>query len=138
MSDTRANKPRMNLLHFIVQVREITKLRYLARPVSYMLYDNSCLLQPCFPANYSLLNLAQIAEDKKEELMEFPDKMTDILQAACRLNIDNLEKEVNILKLNLESTKKSLKKAPADVKEQMGSFLKVKILQHFFFFCRRA
>ena len=42
-----------------------------------------------------------------------------------RLNVDNLEKEVNSLKSSVSATQKKLEKAPDDVKQQMGKFIEV-------------
>lgn len=66
-----------------------------------------------------------MAEDKKEALLEFPKSMQDVSEAV-RLNIDNLEKEVNVLKKSLETAKSQMEKVDEDVKEQMSEFLEVK------------
>lgn len=47
------------------------------------------------------------------------------LNAAVRLNLDNLEKEVVVLTKSLESAQKQLEKTADDVKEQMSAFLEV-------------
>lgn len=65
-----------------------------------------------------------MAEDKKEALLEFPKSMQDVSEAV-RLNIDNLEKEVTVLKKSLETAKNQMEKVEDDVKEQMSEFLEV-------------
>lgn len=42
-----------------------------------------------------------------------------------RLNLDNLEKEVNQLKSSLAAAEKKLENAPDDVKEQLSQFLEM-------------
>ena len=84
LTDTRANKPRMNLLHFVVQM----------------------------------------AEEKKNSLLDFPEKMP-VLAEACRLNVDTLEAEVAQLKKNLDTTKKRLETSTDDLKEQFSPFIRV-------------
>lgn len=68
-----------------------------------------------------------MAEDKKEALLEFPKSMQDVSEAV-RLNIDNLEKEVTVLKKSLETAKNQMEKVEDDVKEQMSEFLEVKFI----------
>ena len=46
---------------------------------------------------------------------------------AVRLNIDNLEKEVMVLKKSLETAKQQMEKVDEDVKEQMTEFLDVNL-----------
>ena len=67
-----------------------------------------------------------MAEDKKEALLEFPKSMQDVSEAV-RLNIDNLEKEVTVLKKSLETAKNQMEKVEDDVKEQMSEFLEVNL-----------
>lgn len=45
---------------------------------------------------------------------------------GLRLNLENLEKEVNTLKSQLQKTEKKLDNAPDDVKSQLGRFVEVK------------
>ena len=58
--------------------------------------------------------------------MEFPKSMKEVSEAV-RLNIDNLEKEVMVLKKSLETAKQQMEKVDEDVKEQMTEFLDVNL-----------
>lgn len=55
---------------------------------------------------------------------------------GLRLNLENLEKEVNTLKSQLQKTEKKLDNAPDDVKSQLGRFVEVKDIQVFVFIFR--
>ncbi|XP_072171506.1 inverted formin-2-like [Diadema setosum] len=83
LQDTRANKPRMTLMHYLVEV----------------------------------------AEDKDPKLLTFPDEMKNLGQ-ACKLSLDHLTSEVNLLDRSLAKLTKQVEKATDDIKEQLGKFLK--------------
>lgn len=82
LQDTRANKPRMTLMHYIVEV----------------------------------------AEEKDEKLLSFPDEIHN-LQQASKLSVDHLKSEINLLKKKVGNLEKQLEKAEEDVQEQLGKFL---------------
>lgn len=68
LADTKANKPGMNLLHFVALVSVLVNVRL------------DCSIT--FPTLASYFYFLQEAQKKDEKLLKFPEKLTHVQSAA--------------------------------------------------------
>ena len=119
MRDTRANKPRMNFLHYIALV-SIASCRLVITELPHTLQ----ICQQQFP---SLLNVMDELPHLKpaSKYVLYHVVLSHCIILYCRLSMEHLLNEVKEIKTNLKKMGEKLKGAPENVKQQIEEFLKV-------------
>lgn len=139
LPDIRANKPGMNLMHYVALVSD---------GIAYDIHDDVDNSHRCEDNNdhdandgdydsddgneftlgqfnRDIISTLQQAERKNKELIHFADD-TRVLEEAAKASVEQLHNEIKTLDVRVGLLKKEIQMTShQDIREQMGDFLQV-------------
>ncbi|MGH0157820.1 UNVERIFIED_CONTAM: hypothetical protein FKN15_047810 [Acipenser sinensis] len=136
LADTKANKPGMNLLHFVAlsavrALEDKEKQRVELRKEGNVLIDFFCedretmKLDECFRIFQDFClkfnKAVKEAQKKDETLLKFSDKLQHV-QSAARLSVDNIEAELHSLSVRTRSIETQIQQ-DTELLQQLEQFI---------------